>query len=506
MVCQSLRCCLRFAFSLSVLSCGMLSTLSAFGQVRGILPPNVARQNGLDRVWATQIDVDRTRGRVADVTVQVSSTRKQTIYEITSEGRTSIVSELQLDPNGRPLGVDGAKKYAEDRVKEMKSKSKDPSAEFSIRRRDVPEITLYATTNLGAIHAIDGETGKTKWVTSLGKMDYPTTWAAANDNYVTMLSGSTILVLKAKDGELVWKRRSAGVPLTGPAVTDTHLFLPTVQGNMECHLLESVDETPWNYHATGLSFGPPVGDHDTVAWTTDRGKLVIAQADPRIVRYRIDTGLMFDCSPALAGKDKVVAVTMDGFVYCVDRYNGVIAWKISLGERCHITPFAIGDSVYILTAERNLYCLNLQNGLEKWPGGPAIGIRQLVSSSTEKLYCVGEVGRMLILDNKTGRLVAGVDTSELDLQVVNPLTDRIYLGTHEGTLQCLREIGARWPEVHGDREDSDATPEKAPATTKPRPRKVTDEDPFAPAAKGDADPFEAAPKKGAAKEDDDPFK
>ena len=61
--------------------------------------------------------------------------------------------------------------------------------------------------------------------------------------------------------------------------------------------------------------------------------------------------------------------------------KGVGALYIRKGVE--IAPFAIGDSVYILTAERNLYCLNLQNGLEKWPSGPAIGIRQLVSSSKE---------------------------------------------------------------------------------------------------------------------------
>jgi hypothetical protein len=111
----------------------------------------------------------------------------------------------------------------------------------------------------------------------------------------------------------------------------------------------------------------------------------------------------------------------------------------------------------------------------------------------------------MILDNKNGRLVASVDTAELDLQVVNPQTDRIYLGTHDGTLQCLHEINARWPEVHLDRE-LPAAEEKTPAGPKARPKKSSeDEDPFAPKPKEDADPFAPAPKKDKAKADEDPF-
>ena len=140
-----------------------LSTVPLEGRESGLISPNVARRNGLDRVWATQIEVGRNRGQVAHVTIHVSTIHKRTIFEVLHDGEPIVVSENQLSPSGQPFGVEGAKKFAEDRVIELKSLGQGGKAP-SIVRRDVPEITLYATTSLGILQAIDGETGKSKWI------------------------------------------------------------------------------------------------------------------------------------------------------------------------------------------------------------------------------------------------------------------------------------------------------------------------------------------------------
>jgi len=457
----------------------------ANAQNSGILPPNLARRHGLDRVWATQVEVGRDRGGVVHVTPQVSSTRKQTVFDVVHAAGVLSISEQQLSPQGRPFGIDGARKYAEDRVKEFATKQPLNTDPPRIEMREVPEITLYAATSLGAVHAIDAETGKTKWVTALGNLNYPMSEVAANDNYVVYMNGSSVFVLDSLDGKLIWTHRSAGVAAAGPAVTDTHLFLPTVVGSMEVRLLASTLETAWHYRAGGKTRVPPVGSSDSVAWTTDRGQLIVAAADPRAIRFRLEAKQPFYASPAFAGVSRVVAATVDGFVHCMDRTSGGVLWKTAVGDRCFAAPYCVGDSVLILTEGHDLVCLNLQNGLEQWR---TIGIRLVLASSAEKLYCAGDIGRMLILDSKNGARISTVETEEFDLQVVNSLTDRIYLGNRGGTLQCLREIGNRWPIVHVNRESE--SDEKPATTPRSKTNQGTNEDPFAtPKTNAGEDPF-----------------
>ena len=62
----------------------------------GIIAPDVARRNGLDRVWATQVEVGRNRGQVASVTPHVSTTQKITVFEVVHEGTPLVISERQL--------------------------------------------------------------------------------------------------------------------------------------------------------------------------------------------------------------------------------------------------------------------------------------------------------------------------------------------------------------------------------------------------------------------------
>ena len=77
------------------------------------------------------------------------------------------------------------------------------------------------------------------------------------------------------------------------------------------------------------------------------------------------------------------------------------------------------------------------------------GIRRVISVSKDRVYAVADVGRMAILDLKSGARIAEIPTEEFDLRIANQSTDRIYLGTTTGMLQCLRETGHYWPHVHG---------------------------------------------------------
>jgi hypothetical protein len=67
------------------------------------------------------------------------------------------------------------------------------------------------------------------------------------------------------------------------------------------------------------------------------------------------------------------------------------------------------------------------------------GVSRFVSASETKLYMVDKTGRLLVLDARTGARLGAIATEYLPLEIINIETDRIYLGSPSGLIQCFRE-------------------------------------------------------------------
>ena len=67
--------------------------------------------------------------------------------------------------------------------------------------------TLFVQTTLGGVQAIDAETGFSHWTVFVGKAEYETEAAGANDEYVGVTNGGNLYVLDRATGRLVAERR-----------------------------------------------------------------------------------------------------------------------------------------------------------------------------------------------------------------------------------------------------------------------------------------------------------
>lgn len=498
----ALLCCLLW-------TAGVSSTASAQSMGSGLMPSNVARRYGLESAWQTQVEVGRSRGRVRYVTPYVSTSRMQTIVEVFQGPSRWLFTEHDRDAFMQPLGPDGVQKKAAEFVAKLK-KHQPQVGEPRMELRVVPEVTLYVTTDQAVVHAIDGETGKTRWVTKAGNADYPTTAVAANEKYVTVLNGSHVYCFDALDGEVKWQRRVEGVPGAGPAMSADYVFCPMVNGAVESFTLDDPKAEAWVYRSLGRAMIQPTVGFDALCWPTDRGHLYVASASSRSIRYRLEAKETIVASPVVATPDRIIAPSVDGYLYCLHpaRQQGNILWKFSTGETLSQSPVSVGDAVYVIADSNMLYCVGVTDGLLRWKSS---SLKRLLTISAERIYAVGEVGQLAILDRKTGSRISTLPLEEFDLQVTNQLTDRIYIGTKQGSLQCLREINHPWPLVHADEAKPGAKPKpQAKPAAKPA---APSEDPFgAPAAKPAAgandDPFAAPAPAGGAKPaagDDDPF-
>jgi hypothetical protein len=157
--------------------------------------------------------------------------------------------------------------------------------------------------------------------------------------------------------------------------------------------------------------------------------------------------------------------------------------------------------VYVVTDDGTMYQISASEGKEQWQ---VDGIREFLSASEHRLYCRNRARRVAILEAKTGSKIGAIPTEDLDLAFANTATDRIFIGTAQGVVQCLRETQQRWPLIHlgGLEEESEEQAAKkaqpaAPASGTPEGGPPADLDPF---GAGGSDPFG-----GGATGGDDPF-
>jgi hypothetical protein len=219
-----------------------------------------------------------------------------------------------------------------------------------------------------------------------------------------------------------------------------------------------------------------------VVWPTDRGYLNFARverdADNTLaLKYRMETGGTIVARPAylppnpkvLGDSGIVLAASADGFVYAVEEETGTTLWRFSTGEPILQTPAVIDERVYVTTELGGLYCLAVKTGKSLWW---AENVMQFVAAGKTRVYAVDRIGRLLVLSAADGARLDAIATENVWTKLINADTDRVYLVSEGGLIQCLREVEQIKPLIHGKERKEAAKAEskrqiEQPAAPKP---------------------------------------
>jgi outer membrane protein assembly factor BamB len=454
------------------------------------------------------VELGAALGRVSGTWQHVSATNVHTVFEVIYDNRSYLFSELDRDAFGVRLGVERAKQLAEEKLASLtaqvaKAEKRRAVPEPILETRVVPEITIYVTSERGSLQAIDGETGKTKWVVGVGRPSLITSPPAANDDFVAVLNGSTLYVLKAEDGTPAWHRPMTGAPGAGPAMSSEYVFVPMINGKVEVYRTTEPRRPEFVYQSFGRLLVQPVSNQRSVAWASDRGILYVASGAREQMRFKVTTNDEIVAPPAFLPPDRVLVGSIDGYLYCVSEKNGDIFWKFSTGQPIHQAPFGSADTAYVINDDGGLFAINVADGSEKWW---TTGYRRYLANTGDRLYVTDISGSLVILDARSGARIGAVPIPDLDYPVANLATDRLLIGTRSGLLQMLRETRNRWPVMQANIEFVKKKPAEAQAA--PGAAAPEKKDEKAPMADPFEDPFGAAPKAKAAPKpmEDDPFK
>ena len=406
-----------------------------------IFSQSTAQQLGLVRTWFTQVNVSPFHDHVTQVTLHVSSERNDIVHEIQINGHRQFFSSRDLDAKGNRIGEAGVASMVADQVAAARRLKLNP--EHFVRK--APEVTLFILTRYGKLSAVDGEYGRTFWSLPIGRRNYADFPPAVNEETVIIVNGSTIYAVDRFNGKLRWKRRLSAAPWAGPALSDTIAFVPLINGSIEGFRLDKPLKLPLVIRALGRATTRPTVALNTISWGTDRGYLYVGGALDARVRYRFKTKTELLAPTAFHGPNVLVAAASDGDIYAVEELDGEVLWRFTSGQDIHRAPVSIDDAIYLVTINGNMIRISADSGTRQWSTS---GVKDFLAASESRVYAMGNFGKLLVVDAQNGKIIDATDFPNADFSILNVLTDRIYLGSRSGIIQCLHEPQSALPVVH----------------------------------------------------------
>jgi len=385
------------------------------------------------------------------------------------------------------------------------------------------EGVLFVQTDRATMEAIDAETGKSLWVVQLGSPGLSAVPPGFSHRLVAVINAMDLYVLNRYNGKILWKAKLDGVPSAGPSVSQQWLVVPLIDGKIVAYRLEPwkpkttdlgivrlepatpqeiaaqerarretfqlkpPSSTPLVCSTPGRPFVQPLVLRETpreesLAWATDQGYLCVGRIDrarPRSIElmYRLRTEAPIIAQPCylppnpavLADSGIIYGVSQDGFVHAIRERDGADLWRFSTGGPIAENPVLVGPYLFVSNQLGGMYCLRAKELSQVWW---APDVTEFVAASKQRVYAADKLGRIRILNAPAGTPVASIPTERLPIKVINADTDRLYLATKSGLIQCLHEMElsqavVRRASVQEPDELAEATPPEKAGEAKP---------------------------------------
>lgn len=410
------------------------------------------------------------------------------------------------------------------------------------------EGVLYTQTSTAMMHAIDAETGKTLWSRQIGQPNHPSMPPDAKGDLLAAVNGSRLYIVNRFTGALLGQKEIRDAPGGGPALSSKRVYVPIVTGLIVSYHLNAIinaktpsdktdgkagktesdaigkeisrkaqkDSAPVYCQSFGRALVQPLVTRDDlggeyVAWPTDRGYMNLGRISREgdnclAVKFRLETGATIVARPTYLPPDPkslgdagvVFAASCDGFLYAIQEETGGTLWRFSTGQPIVESPAVIDDRVYITTQLGEMYCVNTKTGDSVWWTD---NVKKFVAATKSRVYAVDSIGNLVALNATSGAKLDSVSIGKVSFTLANSDTDRIYLVSEGGLIQCLRDAELNLPIFH-NKERKDAAKAAMIATEEPKKEKEAVEKPAkrehaAPRAPAPPKEHPATPKKKA---------
>ena len=236
--------------------------------------------------------------------------------------------------------------------------------------------TMYFVDNDGFAHALDTQTGKTRWNRRIAKLNAATPTYSRGNLYLVNLEPGQVLSLNAKNGKTVWKKSLPCRSESSPVVVRSRMYFGCENGVLYALKTKNGKEV-WATSVAGAIKGAPAYDNGTLYVGDYGGAMTAVRARNGDIRWQtkaLGPGLgqpgAFYSTPAVAF-GRVYVGNNDSRVYSFDADTGELAWTFSTGDWAYSGPTVAKvpgtpPTVYIGSFDGNVYALDARSGDARW--------------------------------------------------------------------------------------------------------------------------------------------
>jgi outer membrane protein assembly factor BamB len=399
------------------------------------------------------------------------------------------IASNRIGANGKVLGLEEAQRLASNEIRRLKRRG----IEATTNVRTVPRVRLYSLANDGSLECRDAETGEPVWMVRVGARRLHYGALGVNEDYVSVTNGANLIQVDAATGEVIQEVRTLGAPLLGVINSADFAMIPTIGSGVEGYPLSDTTRDPFREIVAGETLALPTKAPGStlIAWGTARAFVYAMemQGTPSVL-FRLNTDGIVSGRIASASGDRFFFGSEAGQVYGLQATrSGRVLWSIPFGEPFYDEPIVAGDQLLIRSTYGNLFSLGIDSGIMSW-ARPTPNVDDLLGAFGDHIFVTSMTGSLTVIDRESGKQVASFNEVRPTRLLVNKLTDRLYLVSESGDVQCLKPVGSDLPTFN-------IQPDLEPKTedeVEPKPKPGAS--PFDPAASdpfgaGGADPFGA---------------
>ncbi len=311
----------------------------------------------------------------------------------------------------------------------------------------------------GHFHALDLETGETRWTRSVEQAGFPSAAAVADDPSLPLVVGDDLGIVRGLDpatGETRWEYATEGEISGGPTILPTAGGPRVLVGSQDASLscLDLVTGTRQWIHsiADQIRCGPTVAttpDGDRVFLAGCDGQLHVIDAANGDELDSVEIGGPTGTTPAVSGS-LVLFGTEGGDFFAIDFSSGQIAWHVkpATSAQAYRSSAAIVDGLAIVgTRGRAVEAFAIASGERMWrqPRGGRVDASPVVVDIAAQegepprpgVFVADARGGIAILDAASGEPLWEFDAGGGFGSGAAVADGRVVIASDDGTVWCF---------------------------------------------------------------------
>lgn len=258
----------------------------------------------------------------------------------------------------------------------------------------VVDDTLYSTTSIGDVNALNANDGSLVWNLSF---DEPLTAPVYYED--NLFFGSTTGLKILNLSWMMTGEKPIGKIISSPVVSDERVFVGNKDGDVYCfdiltgkeiwHIILDDDiyisdncndylfissgehfykinkengETIWVYQTDGMITSKSIVSDNIVYFGSWDNNMYAVDVDTKATIWTYETGWGIETTPAIY-KDIILFGSHDSNFYALNKNNGELFWYVSTKSAIHSSPIIYDSRVVFGSDDGYIYILNALNGI-----------------------------------------------------------------------------------------------------------------------------------------------